>query len=427
MEDVQLRTQPRDSNAVTHVDFALIRMCLSAVLVHSVSIRKLPHNLRDEICSITISVNGSSYTCPGIKLTAEGNEKDYVMGADLCEANGRFPLYKMRFDNLHLLFPGGRPTTDPRAPPPPSFIANPREFPDCVKVTLHTEDLNRTYGSTMCKGSGEASYLSYPRGEVRVNFRVYPVVDAAVIMEPLYNRNSHFARQYLLGPPAPGGAIEDGASGEAPREKTTDEDPPVPSTEPLAAPQVAVIEEQAQADDEEKSKQTPPPPPAAVEGSEEEGAGKESGSDDDEGLTVVEKTALMVEKLKKMHASSLPDPLTAAVREVVPCSTEEAMNIAFSLYDENKGFITREQLLHFCRAHEAYADYCEDDEELLRSLHPYIPTGESAQGDGTEGNNATNAYCKYMDCLYYPADKQEAPIKIDKELFYLVAYHLAKI
>eukprot|EP00796_Vickermania_ingenoplastis_P013443 gene13443-9254_t len=475
MEDIPIRTQPQDMEALVHVDDSLMRMCISSVIVHSVSIRKLPVDLERLTCAVTITVNGASYTTPAITATEEGPEKDVVTGNTVPVLGGKCKMFKMRFDNLNLLFPGQRRSSRRNARPPPAFIANPREMPDGVKITLHTEDLSHIFGTTTCKSSGEPAYLSFPRGEAVINFRVYPCVDGKTITQPLYNRQT-YAQTYLNGMPAPVEGREAPAQVQngAPIEEEDEvkeaapvpaEEAPVPAEEApadAAAEEVpAAAAEQAPAPVEEAPAPAPAPAAPAADAKLSRSSSSSSSSLSEsarKSITAAEQVSAHVAQLQKLYAHCSPDPLTAAMRAIVPCFNEPQMSVAFAMYDtEKKGVISRQQLLHFCRAHQAYSDLYEDDEELLKSFAPYIPlaalqkeaqaqaiaeadaadeatageqpaTIEDAPQEEGEGEAAAPAGPprKNVDFLYYHPSNPEAPVEINRKFFSLIAYRLAR-
>lgn len=490
MEDISIRTQPLDDSSIINVDSSLMRMCISSVLIHSVSVRKLPDDLSTFKCAVTISVNGTSYTTPAMTPVLEGVEKDVVTG-NRSKPSGPSKLYKVRFDSLNLLFPGQRRSSRRNAPPPPPFIANPREMPDGVKVTLHSEDLNHVFGTTTCKGSGEAAYMSYPRGEAVINFRVYPVVDGQTHMTPHFNRQT-LAQTYLNGvlPPEQPAAIESAAEA-APAEAVEETAAPAAEEEAAAA---APVQEEEQVEAAATGEVPPPAVPEeapaelfqAPAESEETAAAAEaaaaataavevvanasatsSGSSSSSlseqakiSTTAAEAVAAHVAQLQKLYAHSSPDPLTAAMRAIVPCFNEAQITVAFALYDTEKiGVIKRQQLIHFVRAHQAYSDSYADDEELLKSLAPYIPlaallkeaAAEAAAKEGTaeeaaapvvmeeeeekeEGEEEEEAVAvappapprRDVQNLYYHPSNPDAPVEINKKFFTLIAYRLAR-
>ncbi|KEG09177.1 hypothetical protein DQ04_05671010 [Trypanosoma grayi] len=62
------------------------------------------------------------------------------------------------------------------------------------------------------------------------------------------------------------------------------------------------------------------------------------------------------------------------VQDFVPCYSEQQRKAVFKMYDtEGRGYITQEQLLHFCHAHVALFDSGLSDASILRGLGPYVP------------------------------------------------------
>lgn len=211
MEDspVRLSTRCGGRNAsgkeIHQIDAVLFRQCASTVLVQSVAIRKLPPEVADVPLTAILSVNGSCFTTKAVVPEVEEAVRDPATGSLLPSSVGRHRLYQVRFDDLHLLFPGTRSRGPSRAcggprassAADPGFISNPRSFLNGVKVTLRSSTIDETvFGSTICVCSGEASYLNFPRGEATINFRVLPCVEGEAILEPLYHRTA-LAKTYL--------------------------------------------------------------------------------------------------------------------------------------------------------------------------------------------------------------------------------------
>lgn len=611
------------SQSLNAIDTVLFRQCVSSLWVQTVFVRKLPPDVAERPIAITITINGSSYTTPTTTAEREDKVKDPVTGKTLSTAIGRHPLFQVRFDDLVLLFPGARriPSRTPKTASP-MYIANPRHFPDGIKITLHSTDSEETvFGSTVCVGSGEPSYMSYPRGEATVCFRVFPCVDGNTIMEPLYDRNM-YVKTYLGGDQkslvqammdkrreelrmkdkqeqvsiisleiaeigdsredsevreerrkaekarashpegtttrAGGGEAEDGHAQRVAAHKGSLLARALPldlgcSTSPGAVASTGTVPHvhhtgnetengaEGEAEDEEEeagvacashvavggsyvmlsTSATPgalgsnsqgqetqrrsvvsslaplkkqaeeegtsakslcsPASPAFESGNGKQqggegGAGAVSDSDDDdpkeegEGETqqYTEALTAKVLLLREQTEPHPPDPLTAAMRSLVPCDTEKKLAKAFGMYDvEQKGVLTREQLVHFCRSHQGFADWCADDNTLLLSLAPYIPPhlfalkrreakgevedpaatmeeekekehsetvsneGAPAPTTGGEGVVATSSpepsvSRLNVDYLYYHPDDPEAPLQINRQLFDVIAYRLAR-
>nr|CCD11576.1 unnamed protein product [Trypanosoma congolense IL3000] len=86
--------------------------------------------------------------------------------------------------------------------------------------------------------------------------------------------------------------------------------------------------------------------------------------------------------------------LRPEVFDLVPCFTEERRRAVFQIYDVNKrGYITLEQLVHFCRAHVAlFADH-QSDLDIMRLLLSYFPLKPQIRMTATEGAAKASSSC----------------------------------
>lgn len=611
MEETPVRPSTQHGGkTITRVDTPVLQHCVSAVLVHSIRVRKLPEQVAADgvRLGITIEINGSTFTTAPTTAVPDGTTRDPITGSVGYASHGRHTLYEVRMDNVDVLFPGSRRRSE-RYGKPPAFIANPRELRDGVKVILHSMDQHHTiFGSTICVCSGESSFMSHPRGEATVDFRVFSCKDGVVNMEPSYNRAS-YVKTYLGDDPkekiqsmmekerakrnekgkqrvervsldaleeselknstesnsdvdvVPEGSpyMVEGGDGEVivppttigkaePQPKSefahrvddnddweeetleqedtwvaeashiavegsfsgvsvsgcpgfpSDSQLPIPeSTPPLVS--LGKKKEANGVDVREEARRRAEEAAAAaaaaavyqnngvggvdaivtlpIGDSQDLGKdGKVAGDDDDEEEAEWEREEIsteqytealtaQVDRIRVQSAPHFPDRLTSVMRSLVPCGTKEKLAAAFDLYDvEKKGLITREQLVHFCRAHQPYADWCTDDDTLLLSLAPYIPpsllelnalpvTGgegaleekpeegnalglsgeEEAKGD-TNGVNGSRSHIPgeesalgfprlNVNYLYYHPENRDAPLQINREFFDVIGLRLA--
>lgn len=86
--------------------------------------------------------------------------------------------------------------------------------------------------------------------------------------------------------------------------------------------------------------------------------------------------------------------LVASMDDLVPCYTEEQRRAVFALYDtNNRGYMTQEQILHFCRAHVALFDGHQNDANIVRLLQSLFPRMPRRRMNATEAAaKATSSY-----------------------------------
>lgn len=218
----------------------------TVVYIRAVQLNRLPEivSYAEGGLAVTIHSAESSVTLPAVVPEVEGGIYDNVTGEMM--STGVCPTYHALWDDISLLLPGA-----PYKGDGPTYLPYPFEFPEGVKVTVHSGDGSREYGSALCKGSEECTLLSYPRGNVQVLFRVYHCCDGEVV----YSR--HCERRPRTPPPQP----------EPSRDPTPDpvvDD--VDEAEPAAPEGEAQADGAEQPEEEASAVQEPSEPAPSVEG-----------------------------------------------------------------------------------------------------------------------------------------------------------------
>lgn len=462
------RIQLGDPAGLHRVDAPAMRFCSSALVLHSVTVRHLPANVNALECVLTIAVRGSSHTTGRVVATRERNGESLAEDAVLATPPARTvssavvvssftgggrgddhhhrrdsapvtnaSTFKIHVSGLNLVFPGVRrrardfEAVTATAPP----IDNPREFSAGVSVTVHSLDRDVVLGTALCVTSGEAALLSYPRGEVALNFRVYPCFDGQIVTQPLFGKECIGSRFLLTA------ADTEGVAAAA-----------AITAGPDAAEGVAVVADGSVAADggEGCAGDSTANTSTATNGngngsdnasgggaievySADPAAGSDNNDDDDDGGAAAAAIRTVVSRPPPTEEQKR---LTAALEGLVPCFTEDQRRAAFALYsegEEDKGSnnhdpattaatatITRAQLLHFVRSHVAFADCCDDDEALLRlALVPYLrsegdlaePPVQACGAAATTGNtNASSDRDDDDDRQLVPATPASSPV-----------------
>lgn len=397
-----------DLTGVTVVDTSRMRFYKTAVFITGVSVRhlyippsKCHHFSKDgaPLCSIAIEVSSSKYVTAVVPAIAEAGDAfrqvDEVMGCEEMyfnkESSSRGVLYCMDITGLELLYPGTRRTNSEMGSKELIQIENPRRFTEGIRVTVHSGDREFEYTTATSTCSGEAVQTCSPRGEVIVHFRVMNCVDGVVVPSTLRPWSGRGYPQLLTNgrdgasdKEVDGSASSDGATATDARRSTdtvtgTPDDLATQGRSGGAPPNG--MEEAAVA---AAPTMSAPRPADEVEGSDA-GTIRSTGSQ----LPLI---------LRKSPSGQIKNtfsaPSAALLRDLLPCVTEASQEKIFSCYDAKKtGAITGEQLVHFCRAHEALFDDVPEDMpwQVLYQLFPYVTVRRAKlrADDGPELSSGT--------------------------------------
>lgn len=182
---------PPDAEEIERIGEEEYDQYQTVVFIRCVLLNRLPYQVSDceEGVAVTISSGGHSYTLPAAYPTEETVIRDSVLNRAM--PRGLVNTYTVHWDNLSIMLPGA-----PYHGNGPEYLAYPFEFDEGVHISVHSADNTKEFGSALCKGAGEETMLSYPRGSVQVLFRQYHCCDGEVD----YNRS---CKRRVRTPPVP--------------------------------------------------------------------------------------------------------------------------------------------------------------------------------------------------------------------------------